>query len=205
MKKTTFSLLFFIGFQFFIFSQDKSIEVGTGLWGNSKLFEGYYLSSNIQISLSNTFSISPTFTYGETFPSKYNSLMISEYDELIGYEQGKLKSFYNDVHFSSLDLILFVNLMKLINRNESKNKLLIGTGFGFKSYASSRVNYNITNQIPTLKSLSFKRESGFEPYYLKILYKYKIKENVYLGSNISVNSLDGEGVFLYGLNMGVYF
>ncbi len=154
------------------------------------------------------FSISPSFTYGETLPDGFYYLQLNNSDnyEGISYEPNDLKSSYRDNRFFSLDLIILIDFLKIIDINNDKHELLIGGGMGYKSYTISEIRYrHIEGEIPySLSHLRLERNTRIAPYYFKIAYNRQVKSNIYLGITTSLNDIY-ESIFFYGISLNMKF
>ena len=205
MKKQFTLYLVFWSFSS-LFAQNASLEIASGFYGGVTIFDGYFVSAQVKIPLNKTFEIAPLFTMGKSFStSSYNSIMITETTEIVGYETGKFKPNLETFIYDSYDVLLLIKPLEIFGHKKHKNDFIIGTGFGFKSVTELKMKYEKMGQTVNLKFLSIKEYKGFEPYYLKINYNYYIKNKYYLGGDLSINSIDGEGLAQYGIKFGVKF
>jgi len=198
MKNRIFVILFLLNIN--LYSQKIDISIGSGFWGGTKFIEGYYTSSQIKIPISSILYTSIMLNSGESFVPRYEALISTNNSNEIYYLANKFNTKQNAINFHSFDLLLSVNAFKLFNIN-TNNELFIGTGYGFKTYTSVRIQYSFINQQPELLTVYYRRYRDFEPYFLNVNYNFKMKR-IYLGLDLTINSIDGEGLLSYGIKIG---
>jgi len=191
-----------------LFSRRFSIKTNFGVSSRYKAIDGYQFSFDFGIPIIKSLEISPTFTFMSSLPKAYHE---NGWDTYSGVYTGwsndgpMVESTSGDI-VGSVDIVLLFKPFSLFNNPKlKKHELALGGGYGLKSYAMTRAQYEITDPTYELVGFSTKTNVGFEPYYAKIFYNYYFTETIFSGLTASINSYDGEGIALFGVQFGISF
>jgi len=189
--------------------KDFSIRANAGIASGVKFVDGYYFSFDIGIPIIKSLEIAPTFSCASMIP---NTFMYNSWHETYGQptygvpiEGPRQEQEYGDMLSSLSILILFKPFDLIKNDRFAKHELLIGAGYGYKSYTMVSSQYDLDNGDYELVGFSYKSNHGFEPYYGKIGYNFLYKANQFFGVSIGIDGYDGEAELLAGLQFGVKF
>ncbi|MGB3589063.1 MAG: hypothetical protein WBA23_21125 [Tunicatimonas sp.] len=188
-------------------SLDWSIRVNTGGTAKANLADGYYFSFDVGIPLKRCLQIAPTFSFssvgsGNFFSNSWNRSGILSTS--IPGEAPHNNAYDQDI-LGSVSILLLLNPLTLFNDQSSRHELLVGTGYGYKSYIQARTKYQVDGQNVETSSFSTKSNSGFEPYYFKLMYNYYFQENLFVGIVAGMDGYDGDAMTNIGLQFGVRF
>jgi len=183
-----------------------TVSVSTGVFSQYKVIDGYYFSFDVAFPLSKSIAISPTFTYFSSNPNKL--IWINQYNGTteINTFPNKVPNGEHGLMGSAIDvLFLFKPLNWFENVDLKKHELIIGTGFGYKSYTSVDATFHNQNNTIIVDKFIHKSEGYFAPHYIKMNYNRHLSKNTLIGAVFSINSIDGEGILLTGIQLSVNF
>ena len=185
-----------------------SLRVNAGVTGASTSIGGYYFSFDFGIPLLKAIELSPTFTAAKIIPEThiYNSWGNGTGVSYGVPLEGPKTEFENGSMFTSISLLVLFKPFELIDNEElARHQLIIGAGYGYKSYVQIASGYEISGGQYDVTRFSYKSSNGFEPYYAKVGYNYKIKSNLLAGIVTGLEAYDGEPELLLGIQFGVQF
>ena len=214
MKQTILLITLFVTIPFTTaFSQDWSLRANAGVTANAHFADGYYFSFDVGIPINHFIQVAPTFSFASVGTTGFTWNSISVYDDgtkSLGTGTpvgGPERTRENKDLMGSINLLVLINPFNMIsgNREKIKHEFLIGGGYGYKTYVQTNTLYSIDGQDYELISTGTKTNSGFEPYFFKMMYNYNITEDLLSGIVVGIDGYDGEGTFNAGLQFGVRF
>lgn len=187
---------------------DWAIRANSGIATKAQLADGYYFSFDVGIPITRYLQIAPTFSFSSISSGRF---FYNSWDSATGFPSTSIPAEIpssageNQDLVGSVSLLVLLNPFKIFSDQTSKHELLIGTGYGYKSYTQANTNYRVDGQNVALSSFRTKANSGFEPYFFKLMYNYAFRENIFGGIVAGMDGYDGDAVTNTGLQFGVRF
>ena len=205
-------LLCLFGFFYFVNlnAQEKmSIRANAGIASRANVMDGYYFSVDFGIPLIKSLELVPTFSFASMLPNTHLSNYWNQDSQQPSYGVpygGPRQEFEHGDIMGSISLMLFFKPFDLVNNEQlDQHELMIGAGYGYKTYTILHAEYDILGTDYQLTNFGYKSSNGWEPYFAKLSYSYTFKKDLSIGLVVGLDGYDGEGVLLTGLQFGVKF